>query len=323
MSQSQKSPHLRHISAKLQSAVAAIALLGLSAFLIQPIQNTAAETAALGRPTPSTYEDAIARAAAAVNNNDDWQQFYPEGFEQEFDDVAMMLVPAGCFTMGSSDEQIDYALTLFTGSGGASYYADEQPTTHVCFAEPFWIDKYEVTNAQFTQFNGIAANDSSWTESNRPRDNVLWAEARDFCALRDARLPTEAEWEYAARGPDSLIFPWGNEFSAENVIYADNADEAAEVGSRLAGVSWVGALDMSGNVWEWVSTLYESYPYPVDDNGYIIDDGREEVDSAEARVVRGGSWYATDDGVRAADRIAGNATARLYGGFRCVREVNE
>lgn len=217
---------------------------------------------------------------------------------QAFDGVDMALVPVGCFMMGSED--------------GSS---DEQPVQRQCIDQPFWIDKTEVTNAQY-------GSEGYFKGGNRPRESINWSDARDFCVSRGARLPTELEWEYAARGPDNLTYPWGNTFVADNVVYEANADETADVGSRPDGVSWVGALDMSGNVWEWVRTIYDTdqqtnaFPYP-----YRADDGREDLERTDVlRVLRGGSWGNHDSFVRAPYRGWYNPDFRNdYVGLRCAR----
>lgn len=215
---------------------------------------------------------------------------------QELDGVEMVLVPAGCFMMGSEDGE-----------------DNERPVHEQCFEEPFWIDKYEVTNAQFEQFGGVAYYSSNWDDPQRPRETIDWYEARDFCELRGARLPTEREWEYAARGPDNWVYPWGNDFVAENVVYENNSGgQTAEVGSRPGGASWVGALDLSGNVWEWVSSVYMAYPY-------VAGDGREDEDSTNTSVLRGGSWYGNDNVTRAAGRSLSVPTLEFnFIGFRCA-----
>jgi iron(II)-dependent oxidoreductase len=189
---------------------------------------------------------------------------------------------------------------------------------------PLWIDLYEVTNEQFEQFGGVAAQPGAWPNGKHPRTNVTWFEARDFCELRAARLPTEAEWEYAARGPDNLVFPWGNEFVADHVVSYEttDGDKAEVVGSRPLGVSWVGAEDMSGNVWELVSTAYDNidatgeFPYPYDPR-----DGREDLGrSGVWRVLRGGSSYDIETEVMVARRFSmyPEFEDKFYG-FRCAR----
>jgi formylglycine-generating enzyme required for sulfatase activity len=234
------------------------------------------------------------RAKLPVARNADWKPII-----RDFDSVKMVLVPAGCFTMG-------------TESGGDN---DERPTAKICFATPFWIDQTEVTNAQFAAFKGQAGRSSHWPEANRPREKIAWFEARDFCAKRGARLPTEAEWEYAARGPDNLVYPWGITFVSGNVVYSGNSDnQTADVGSKAGGASWIGALEMSGNVWEWVSTIYRPYLYDP-------KDGRENNnDTDSARGLRGGSWYNLDFVVRSAGRNRAAPSAQDDDiGFRCAR----
>ncbi len=247
--------------------------------------------------TPDPLQVALEIARDFSGDNNDWGPF-----EWDFDGVTMVLVPAGCFMMGSED-------------GGS----DESPVHRVCFDEPFWIDKYEVTNAQFAAFDGQANRDSYWDDPNRPREQITWYEARDFCEARDARLPSEAEWEYAARGPDALVYPWGDRFEGDNVVYGENSGgQTAAVGSKPNGASWVGALDMSGNVWEWVADWYDDDYYGTLDDGAVNPTG---PGSGEYRVLRGGSWWDGYSGsLRGADRSGSgpDLTPANYG-FRCAR----
>ncbi len=187
---------------------------------------------------------------------------------------------------------------------------DERPAHEQCFAQPFWIGKMEVTNAQF-------GSEGVFPGENRPRTNLTWTEARDFCASKGMRLPTEAEWEYAARGVDNLIYPWGNELDETRLVFDRNSNnQAADVGSIPEGASWVGALDMSGNVFEWVSSIYARYPFDP-------ADGRENPDpTGTDRVFRGGINSYIDFGVSGHIRFRLEAEGRdWFVGFRCARAV--
>lgn len=224
---------------------------------------------------------------AYVASNVDWTPVI-----QEFNGVEMVKVPAGCFLMGNEKGR-----------------RDEQPVKEQCFDKPFWIDRYEVTNVQY-------GSQGAFPGDNRPRENLTWFEARDFCTSRRARLPTEAEWEYAARGPDDLYYPWGDQWGEDNLVYDGNFEgQTADVGSRSAGVSWVGAFDMAGNVWEWVSSQYRPYPYKS-------ADGREDLnDLSSLRVYRGGLGSYIDYGTSASTRFRADPGERSWFiGFRCARD---
>jgi formylglycine-generating enzyme required for sulfatase activity len=241
-----------------------------------------------------------------VTANDEWT---PE--LQEFDGVEMVLVPPGCFMMGSTEDDIDYAVQLCEAVLGElctrTWFEDESPLHEVCFDEPFWIDVYEVTNTQY-------GSSGEWSGDNLPRESVSWSDAAAHCEDRGARLPTEAEWEYAARGPDGLVFPWGNDFVADNVVYSGNSgNRTREVGSKPGGISWVGAYDLSGNVWEWVNDWYGPYPGEAQVNPAGPGDG-------EYRARRGGAWITYSYVVRAAVRSDNVPSKEDHiGGFRCAR----
>jgi formylglycine-generating enzyme required for sulfatase activity len=233
-----------------------------------------------------------------------------------FDDgVEMVVVPPGCFIMGSTDFQ------------------DAQPVTKICFDLPFAMDKYEVTNEQFNRLKGKAQNASRWTGDQRPREMITWSEVLSFCKTRGARLPTEAEWEYAARGPDGLAYPWGNDFADDKAVYTrTSGGRTADVGSMPNGKSWVGAFDMAGNVWEWTSTIQTSFMFSSDGNSrkttylypYKASDGREnQYNGSSTRVVRGGSWINSSYNLRTAYRESRHIDWPAYKGnnlgFRCAR----
>ena len=265
-------------------------------------------------PTSVPLADALAIGSAFSGGNADWRAQYPDGMQYTFDDgVAMVLVPAGCFMMGMTDAEIDDLISQY---GSADLFRESGPQHQLCFEAPFWIDRTEVTQADFARLGGVQAEQSRFSGADRPVENITWFEARDFCALRGARLPTEAEWEYAARGPDSLAFPWGNAWKRDNAVWDGNSGgQTAPVGSRPAGRSWVGAEDMSGNVYEWTSSLYKPYPYAAGDGREADTGSSRDVE----RVVRGGAWLELTDFLRAANRFVSNPVDGAGSlGFRCA-----
>lgn len=274
-------------------------------------------------------QTAVSEMVAPVNSSQAWTPH-----SADIGGVQMALVPPGCFQMGITQEQIAY-LSSWPGSNMTPQnYADQMPAHEVCFAEPFWIDVHEVTQEQFASFNGQAARFSYFPGADFPREQVTWAEADAFCAGRDARLPTEAEWEYAARGPDSTLFPWGDTFDCRKGNFDDTTldddfliegspdcdgfSTTSPVGSFAAGASWVGAMDLIGNVWEWVADRYDSRYYASPNRPSLDPPGPL---SGDTFVVRGGAWSINEvDHLSAAFRAGIDpATAVEHLGFRCAR----
>jgi len=209
---------------------------------------------------------------------------------------------------------------------------DEQPV-HKVILDAFWIDQTEVTNAMYANcVDSGECNPPGTTRSytrqkyfgfsdfdSYPVIYVTWSDARTYCQWANRRLPTEAEWEKAARGRDGGIYPWGDSGPTTNLLNFDSSiGDTTTVGSYESGQSPYDVYDMAGNVWEWVSSLYEPYPYSA-------IDGREDLSAAGNRVLRGGSWSMTDYYVRSSFRFGGDPaeTGDLYGvGFRCAMSAN-
>lgn len=262
----------------------------------QPSDSITLQPTFTPQPTPTVV-------ITGLQDNTDWTPV-----TEAFYEVEMVLVPEGCFLMGNTRGE-----------------DNEQPAHQICFDTPFWIDRYEVTNAQYRRCvdDGVCDAPSIGTYFNNsaydvhPVVYVNWFQTNDYAQWRGCRLPSEAEWEYAARGIDGWLYPWGNDFDGDNVVYQGNADEAQPIGSRSDGESWVGAYDLSGNVWEWVSTIYEGFDYP-----YNASDGREDpADTTSTRVLRGGSFGFDELILRASNRFRYLPLNRDDNvGFRCARD---
>ncbi|MCJ7624282.1 MAG: formylglycine-generating enzyme family protein, partial [Anaerolineaceae bacterium] len=223
-------------------------------------------------------------------------------------------MPAGEFLMGSENGE-----------------ADEKPQ-HTVSLDAYWIDQIEVTNAMYAQCvaNGVCrppASSGSNTQDQyfgnpeydqHPVIYVTWDDANTYCNWAGRRLPTEAEWEKAARGSDARICPWGNDAPNTSLLNFNWAiGDTTAVSSYPAGVSPYGVFDMSGNVWEWVADWYDSNYYnisPVENPQGPSSGGR--------RVLRGGSWYYEVNFIRAAFRFSADANSMLNDlGFRCAQSV--
>jgi serine/threonine-protein kinase len=214
-----------------------------------------------------------------------------------------------------------------------SCQSDEQPL-HTVTLSAYSIDKYEVTNARYQACVDAGGCEPLQRASSYTRDvyfgnpefadypvlNVTWDQASAFCAWEGKRLPTEAEWEKAARGSsDTRKYPWGDQAPTQELAnFGNSVGDTTPVGSYLAGASPYGVMDMAGNVWEWVSDWYQSDYYSVSpsNNPQGPATGRD-------RVLRGGSWSDSDDSVRSAFRGVFSPGRWIYLvlGFRCVRSL--
>ncbi len=238
--------------------------------------------------------------------------------------MTQVAVPAGDFIMG-------------TIAGGGD---DNERPVHKVTLDAFWIDRTEVTNAQYRAFveatghrepGGCETGKPTYgdeAKANHPVVCVSWDDAQAYCEWAGGRLPTEAEWEKAARGTDERMWPWGTGFDGSKVNYCDincalsrkdtggddGYAESAPVGSYPAGASPYGALDMAGNVWEWVSDWFTPRGYtlstPVNPHG---------PNSGDWRTLRGGAWNGTLDNARTGCRAWLEPDKRnVVIGFRCV-----
>ena len=209
-------------------------------------------------------------------------------------------IPAGTFLMGIPERELSALAKRFGGTRES--YAEEAPQ-HMVTLTAYEIAQVPVTNRVYAVWIEYSSSRPpiTWHGSQPPAAlldlpvvDVTWDEAQAFCAwLRNAinqpvRLPTEAEWEYAARGADGRMWPWGNDFDATRANVAEAACGCpTPVGVFASGASPFGVLDLAGNVWEWTASLQVSYPYKA-------NDGRESLTPVPAldrrRIMRGGCW---------------------------------
>jgi len=236
---------------------------------------------------------------------------------------AMALIPEGTFEMGSSNGP------------------DDEKPVHKVFVKSFLIDVLPVTNAEFSEFLNsqglknqrgesfydfddndarIHMRNLKWEADDgfatHPVNEVSWTGARDYCFWLKKRLPTEAEWEKAARGTDGRKYPWGNSSpNQKRAFYGAAFNSSAPVDAFPDGASPYGILDMAGNQWEWVSSAYWSYPYRS-------DDGRETQNSGPVRSTRGGGHDSSEEEITTTQRgrnLSRNPKAGHHNiGFRCA-----
>ena len=244
----------------------------------------------------------------------------------------MIFIPEGSFTMGFKiDNDHDWG------------DMDEEPVHQVTLSS-YWIDKYEVTSSNFTKFLNENKNEAhrfiEITPSvtvqfddnvyqpregleNYPVNRVSWFGADAYCKWKEKRLPTEAEWEKAARGTDQRIFPWGNEFPDNSRVtfrrkFSEKGFQVMEpVKGMKNGISPFRVHQMAGNVWEWVSDWFDATAYQ--DENRIDPKGPE---SGISKVLRGGNWYYKAYYMRTTYRFNERPDIfKVWQGFRCARQA--
>jgi len=258
------------------------------------------------------------------------------------DGMVMIYIPKGEYEMGSDvEDSINECLNLYEEAVYTcvnSRFTDRHPA-HSVSLEAYYIDKFEITNAQYANCvnEGVCTRPylismyESPQHTEHPVVLVNWYAANTYCEWRGARLPSEAEWEKAARGTDGRYYPWGKHFNGEltnfcdssctkyysNRDYDDGENGIAPVGSYPDGASPYGVLDMAGNVGEWVADWY--------DENYYKNSPKENPlgpSSGSSRGVRGGSYYSNDNGVSVTSRSSyGPDFKTVYYGFRCVMDA--
>jgi eukaryotic-like serine/threonine-protein kinase len=255
--------------------------LGLFAAARTPTQQALTLSTATGIPSTQTIQTTInpTETPIPVDTPTPIETSIPVEIKDD-KNVPMRLVPAGEFTMGNENGD-----------------AESRPVSLI-YVETFYIDKYEVTNEMYAACvsaggckmpnkSGSATRASYYNNpafSNYPVIYVDWNMAKTYCEWRDARLPTEAEWEKAARGAeDERAYPWGNDFKCSFANHSGCVGDTAAVNQYDVGQSPYGVYGMSGNVWEWTSSLFSFYPYSS-------TDGREDPSASGNRIARGGSW---------------------------------
>ncbi|MBX3045412.1 MAG: SUMF1/EgtB/PvdO family nonheme iron enzyme [Anaerolineales bacterium] len=292
--------------------------------IIEPLIVTATPLYIVNTPTPLAVEANASLAVVSENraiNNIDGQD--------------LVRVPAGEFTMGLTDEQI-YFLNSVCNICTTNVFLTSKPV-HQVWLDEYWVHKTEVTVAQYKlcvadgaclvphKLSSITIRDyyNNPMDQDAPVINVDWHMANAYCHWSGGRLPSEAEWEKAARGTDGRLFPWGNELPATRVANVNfNYGDVTYVGKFPQGASYYGALDMAGNVYEWVNDWYHERYYEI--APYENPPGPDNFEGEYfLKVVRGGSF--AWEGAIASSGFHDSFEINRYGdgvGFRCVFDSN-
>ncbi|GIX05855.1 MAG: sulfatase modifying factor 2 [Candidatus Poribacteria bacterium] len=259
-------------------------------------------------------------SSESASDRDEWTAGTPvKTWVSPKDGAVMVYVPAGWFLMGTSDEDIEAYKKLFPYRS-LHYFENERPQRRV-YLDAFYIDQTEVTNRQYQRFLAETGyqpkgylNRPPWNEPDYPAIVMVWEDAEAYARWAGKRLPTEAEWEKAARGTDGRFWPWGNEWDPTRLSgndgtgLVDGYQEMAPVGQFPQGASPYGALDMAGNAWEWVADWYDPFYYR-----YAPNRNPPGPPTGDGHVLRGGGWAENHAFTRCASRVGGNPGSLLVG----------
>ncbi len=199
----------------------------------------------------------------------------------------MVAIPAGDFIMGSNEEDRDEKSAEYGIM--KPWFKDENPERRV-HLPLYYLDQYEITNSDYRTFIQDTGRrpPPDWANGQFPPNrgrhpviHVAWEDANAYCLWAGKRLPTEAEWEKAARGPNGPIYPWGDSFDPARANLNDQVGNTTEVGQYETGKSPYGVYDMIGNVWEWTADWYKPYPGSSDTSDSFGE---------RFKVIRGNSW---------------------------------
>jgi formylglycine-generating enzyme required for sulfatase activity len=226
----------------------------------------------------------------------------------------MVLIPKGEFTMGSNEHSDEFK--------------------HQVVLDAYLIDTYETSNARYKELMKATSHpapaywdDPRLSNPNQPVVGVSWTDASAFCKWEGKRLPTEAEWERAAKGPDGdRHYPWGHRLDPKKANYGQHVGRTMPVDSYPEGVSGYGVYNMAGNVFEWVDDWYDPsfYRQSVALNPKGAERGYNFANQGPVKVLRGGSWLAPETSLHTSHRFWNQPDNNSYGvglGFRCAKSA--
>ncbi len=284
-----------------------------------PVPGTTSTPSTTNAATPTDAAVSADPSTAPVGTPAESPVRDPGTAREDKHGVPQVWVPGGVFRMGSDPD------SATPTSWAVATYASEHPAHDVHLTRGYWIDTTEVTVKAFAAFKAAGGyqDQSNWSakgwtwlqgmgasplpnacieqQPDAPQVCVTWYEAEAYAHWRGGRLPTEAEWEFAARGPDSLVYPWGNEYDAAKANL-DSGTAPVAVGSFPAGASWIGAQDMAGNVMEWVADWWS--------DTYYAESPANDPTGPELGIIKiekGGWWGPADD----SGAFVGRAAFRL------------